>query len=172
MGIPEIVGRLEALNLRSLVISGGEPLLQQMELTLLLKILKSLGYWVEIETNGTVKPTEEFLTLVDQINCSPKLSNCGDPRKFRVRNESLAILSGSSKVYFKFVIGSETDLVEVEEYIRDFSMSSDRVYLMPLGMTREELALTTEKTRVLAEKYSLQFSSRRHVELFGTKRGV
>lgn len=172
MNVSEVVERLEVLNLRSLVISGGEPLLQQKELITLLKILKSLGYWVEIETNGTIKPNDEFLALVDQINCSPKLSNCGDPKKFRVRNEALEVLSRSEKTFFKFVVSNKTDLVEVEEYIRDFSMNPTRIYLMPLGKTREELELTTRATEQLAEEHSLNFSRRLHVELFGSRRGV
>lgn len=170
--ISEVVERLEALNLRSLVISGGEPLLQQRELISLLQILKGLGYWVEIETNGTIRPSEEFLALVDQINCSPKLSNCGDPRKFRIRNEALEVLSRSEKVFFKFVVSNEADLVEVEEYIKDFSMDPSRIFLMPLGKTREELALTTKATEKLAVEHSLNFSRRLHVELFGSKRAV
>jgi len=64
-------------QVKALVISGGEPLLQQQQLIPLLEALKAQGWWIEVETNGTIVPQSSFLALVDQVNCSPKLSNSG-----------------------------------------------------------------------------------------------
>ncbi len=47
-----------------------------------------------------------------------------------------------------------------------------RVYLMPLGKTQEQLALTTVKTQELATRYGFEFSRRLHVEMYGNRRGV
>jgi len=156
----------------AVVISGGEPLLQQRKLLNLVGGLKKKNYWVEIETNGTIVPERVLLDLVDQVNCSPKLSNSGDSRRRRIKSEALKVLSESSKVYFKFVIGSLHDIDEVLEYVETFKIKPSHVYLMPLGKTREELQATSSMARLLAREYSFIYSSRLHVELYGTKRGV
>lgn len=156
----------------AVVVSGGEPLLQQRALLTLLGGLKKKNCWIEIETNGTISPAPVLLALVDQINCSPKLSNSGDSFERRVKSQALRTLSASPKVYFKFVISSEQDVKEVMGYVEMFGIKPHHVYLMPLGKTREELQMTTSLTRELAHRYSFVFSSRLHIELWGQKRGV
>ena len=179
MEVGEIASQLSALAVhfevdqkKSLVISGGEPLIQHKELLPLIKFLKDDGWWVEIETNGTVRPPEEFLAIVDQVNCSPKLSNSQDSRKRRVRPEALAVLGQSEKVYFKFVVETNQDIDEVKEYVKDHNLEPGRVYLMPLGKTRDALAITSPMAQQVAAENGFLFSPRLHVELFGTRRGV
>ena len=157
---------------KAVVISGGEPLLQQRELLNLLGGLKKKDYWIEIETNGTIVPQRMVLELVDQINCSPKLSNSGDSKAKRVQPKALEALVASEKVFFKFVVGSPDDMDEVLEYVNDYFIPPQRVYLMPLGKTKKELAVTSELVRKLAVWHNFIYSSRLHVELWGTVRGV
>jgi len=170
MGVSEVFAQLEASGMKSVVVSGGEPLLQQKELVILFRMLKASGWWIEVETNGTMSPTPEIFELVDQFNCSPKLSNSGDSRKIRVRHVSLSNLSQSSKVWFKFVIASEQDLEEVQEYVNTYGLT--QVFLMPLGKTREELDQTRTMTQELCARFGFQFSDRLHVIEFGGIRGV
>lgn len=170
-----IYHKLEELGkgrVKALVISGGEPLLQQINLLPLLEVLHLKGWWIEIETNGTIAPLPDVLKFVNQINCSPKLSNSMDEKKFRVRPTALNVLSASEKVYFKFVVSSENDVPEIQEYVQTYRMVPSRVYLMPLGMTRDELLLTREKTKALAETHGYNFSDRLHVIKFGGIRAV
>lgn len=159
-------------KVKALVISGGEPLLQQVQLLPLLEVLHIQGWWIEVETNGTLIPNEDTLKFVNQFNCSPKLSNSLDEKKFRVRPTALTVLSASEKVYFKFVVANEKDIEEIQEYVQTYKMVSSRVFLMPLGMTREELLLTRDKTKLLADKYGYNFSDRLHVIKFGGIRAV
>lgn len=169
----EIVAQLEQLNgdsVKSLVISGGEPLIQQKQLISLIRILKGKGWWIEVETNGTVLPTPEMFEAVDQFNCSPKLSNSGDREALRIRPLALTALVRSPKVFFKFVIATQADIDEVLEYVHTFNMS--QVYLMPLGKTREELLQTREATLDLCARYGFSFSDRLHVIEFGGIRAV
>lgn len=171
MGTFEIVSRLEISDTQALVVSGGEPLLQQQELVTLFKELKKLGFWIEVETNGTIEPCDEILNLVDQINCSPKLSNnVADSKNTRVRSKALQKLVSNPKTWFKFVISNEKDIEEVLEYVNTFKMT--RVYLMPLGKTIEELQQTKNQTKELAIRYGFNYSDRLHVELWGNKRAV
>lgn len=157
---------------KAVVISGGEPLLQQNSLLNLLGGLKKHDCWIEVETNGTIAPGRVFTELVDQINCSPKLSNSGDSETRRIKQQSLEALSLLSKTFFKFVISCERDVEEVLGYVERFKMNPKHVYLMPLGKTKEELQKTAGLTRALAKSHSFIFSSRLHVELWGNQRAV
>lgn len=170
MSNDEIVTQLNKGGVKNLVVSGGEPLLQQRELVTLFKLLKSLGWWIEVETNGTITPSSEMYELVDQFNCSPKLSNSGDDKKLRVREVALQSLAQSSKANFKFVVANQTDIQEVLEYVNTFNMTE--VYLMPLGKTREELEQTRKLTQELSVRLGFKFSDRLHVVKFGGIRGV
>lgn len=170
MEVSEVLSVLESSEVKSLVVSGGEPLLQQKELQTLFIALKAKGWWIEVETNGTMIPSSEMFELVDQFNCSPKLSNSGDTHKHRVRSKALEALAQSSKVHFKFVIASQKDIEEVFEYVDTFNMTS--VYLMPLGKTREELNQTRSATKELCARFGFNFSDRLHVVEFDGVRGV
>ena len=172
MEIDDILAALNALSedVRSLVISGGEPLLQQRDLLPLLVELKARGWWIEIETNGTIAPTSEFDEYVDQFNCSPKLANSGNSVRLRIHEEALQKLADNAKVYFKFVVAGEDDVPEVLSFVERYSM--ERVYLMPLGKTAEELEETREIVRGIAERLRLQFTDRLHITLFGGVRGT
>ena len=71
---------MEKSSIRHLVITGGEPLMQQDDLVELVTFLKP-EFYVEVETNGTILPNNELTTLVDQWNVSPKTKNSGNPEK-------------------------------------------------------------------------------------------
>jgi len=157
-------------HVKSLVISGGEPLLQQKNLIPLLEVLKSAGWWIEIETNGTILPLDEIFNLTDQFNCSPKLFNSGNPEKMRIRPKVLRALAQNKKSTFKFVVSCKDDISEILAMIENFNMK--QVYLMPLGMTPDQLEQTREITKRLCVQYNLNFSDRLHIVKYGDKRGV
>lgn len=162
----------KAPTCKSLVISGGEPMLQQKELIPLMIMLKEDNYWIEVETNGTVVPLDQFITLIDQINCSPKLENSGrdNPSKKREIPKALTALSGSSKTSFKFVVSSNQDMPEILRLIKEYAMKE--VYLMPEGKTREEQEARQEEVRKISKHYGFKFSPRLHVLEWGNKRAV
>jgi len=167
-----ILNKLAQYDCKAVVISGGEPLLQQRNLLTLIGSLCKMNYWIEVESNGTIVPEPVFLGMINQINCSPKLSNSGDSKEQRVKLKALTALVASEKVFFKFVVGNEKDIEEVWEYVNTFRIQTNRVYLMPLGKTKEELIKTTSMVRLLAQQHGFVFSSRLHVEMYGNRRGV
>ena len=57
----EIQQKILAFDCSHVVITGGEPLLQQVELTLLVESLAAVGYTLEVETNGTIAPLPGIL---------------------------------------------------------------------------------------------------------------
>lgn len=167
MSSDEIIAQLKC---KALVISGGEPMLQQKALIDLFNKLKD--YWIEIETNGTVIPMSEFFNLINQINCSPKLSNAGkdNPEEKRIKEEALKALADNPKTTFKFVVASDEDIPEILALINRFQMKN--IYLMPLGKTKEEQELRQAQVETLCKQYGFNFSPRLHVLMWGNKRGV
>ncbi len=170
MSTDDIVEELSRINVDSIVISGGEPFIQHRQLTELCQSLKELGYWIEVETNGTIFPNEKLIGLVDQINCSPKLSNSKNKLKARENEEALRKLSALSIVNFKFVVSSPDDIEEILQMIEKYQMKE--VYLMPLGKTKDELEQTTSLTKELCFKYGFNFSDRIHITQLGGGRRV
>lgn len=62
----ELVKTIHKMRINdNITITGGEPLLQMIPLEELCHRLKTLGYSINIETNGSIKPTYTLLTEVD-----------------------------------------------------------------------------------------------------------
>ena len=163
MSFEEVKAELDRIGVKAVVISGGEPMLQQRALLPLVSLLKQDNYWVEVETNGTIVLLPEFLDLVDQVNCSPKISNSGKDNRpeMRERPEALTVLAGSSKVSFKWVITSDIDLQEVEALIAKYNMKES--WLMPEGRTRAEQLARQDSVKKLCDEKGFHFSPRLHI---------
>jgi len=167
----------ERMDNKALVVSGGEPLLQQAGLVevlkhLKLRYLKSDSWWIEVETNGTIAPTNQMIALVDQFNVSPKLTNSQNPDRLRERPEVMKALAALPSSTFKFVISSVLDVNEVEKMVKTYNIPRHRVFLMPEGRTREELGKTRKMTLELSRCLGVNFSDRLHILRFGAKRAV
>jgi len=159
---------------KAVVISGGEPFLQQRELAELVRLLRFRGYWIEVETNGTQIPAPEFLYYIDQVNCSPKLENSGvdNPLAKRIIPNALFCLADNPKVTFKFVVTSGQDLFQILDLLDRFNIRADRVWLMPEGRTREEQLARQDQVRALCQSRGFNFSPRLHVLEHGDVRAV
>ena len=155
VSIDDLAESVKSYDEPHIVITGGEPLLQQRVLPAFIKKLRNENpdFYVEIETNGTIRPNDEMAELVNQWNVSPKLSNSGDSD-------------------FKFVVSSEQDVEEILTLLDEYEVPADRVFLMPLGRTREELAETEPLVKELAQTLNMNFSTREHINRWGDKRGV
>ncbi|MFA6518115.1 MAG: 7-carboxy-7-deazaguanine synthase QueE [Candidatus Shapirobacteria bacterium] len=151
---------------KRVVITGGEPLLQQ---DLIVKLLNQMKDWqVEIETNGTIKPSPELIQC--QINCSPKLANSGNEKKLRFRPEVLSLINGWPVGWFKFVVSRVEDLKEIEEIVESCNLNPKRVLIMPEGLTKE--AVTEHQTLVQKDTNSRgwRIIERNQLIWFGPKR--
>jgi len=173
-GVEELANLIRDFRCRRVVLTGGEPLLQEADLLELMGVLRSDGteWFFEIETNGTRLPGADFLAAIDQMNVSPKLSNSGVGIAIRRKPEVLAALARVGKAWFKFVVKGEGDIEEVLEVVEMSEIPMERVILMPEGRTVAEL---DETAAWLAEKcrdLGVRFSDRLHVRLWGDKRGV
>lgn len=167
--IIKIVGRYPCQNI---VFTGGEPLLQQKKLVLLLEALRPKGYWFEVETNGTILPKPNLDALIDQYNCSPKFDNSGNSLGEREKEKVLHFFARSPKAYFKFVLEKQEDILEVEAMMKKYSLARERVFLMPQARDAQELDQKSQWLTGLCQTKGLRFSDRLHLRLFGDRRGV
>lgn len=153
-----------------LVITGGEPLLQQDALEAL---LMSKAYsFVEIETNGTIVPTEGLNKYVDQYNVSPKLSGSGNG-DIAINAKAITWHAKNKKSYFKFVVSTDEDIDEIVDIIKRYEIDKKRVILMPEGITNKDIREKTQWLIAICKYYGFRFSTRLHVLAYGgAKRGV
>lgn len=162
----------EALPGDLVVITGGEPLLQQKSLRPLVRALTEAGRRVEVETNGTIVAEPDMVDLVDQFNVSPKTSTfagASTDRASRLNREALRVFTDSGKSIFKFVVTHPEELDEISSYEREFDLSP--VWVMPEGVTREHILSRMSWLADEAIRRNWNLSTRLHILLWGDKRG-
>ncbi|WP_225447674.1 7-carboxy-7-deazaguanine synthase QueE [Streptacidiphilus sp. P02-A3a] len=151
------------------VITGGEPLIQQRPLIPLVQGLLAAGKRVEFETNGTLVPDSDLLVDGVRFNVSPKLANSGVAEDRRIVETALTTFARSGRAVFKFVTRNADELDEIHELVSAFGMHP--VYVMPEGTTAEGLI---ESTRALADAVAARrwrLTTRLHVLAFADARG-
>lgn len=174
MSAGEVAEIVRAYGCRRVVLTGGEPLLQEAELVELMAALRGDGEeWLfEIETNGTILPGAEFLAAIGQMNVSPKLANSGMEEGLRIKPDALAGLAETGKAWFKFVVRDERDISEIRGLLEKARIPSGRVILMPEGRTVEALDAKAAWLAGRCKDLGFRFSDRLHVRLWGDRRGV
>ena len=174
MPIEEIAQLVTAFPCKNIILTGGEPLLQQPGWIALLQHLRSIDpdYRFEVETNGTITPTAELDALVNQYNVSTKLTNSGNSPNLRISPDTLAYFAQSEKSWFKFVIAEPSDLEEIKSLITEHNLPKNRVLLMPEG--RDDQALQQRRLWLadICRDEGFRYSDRLHIQLWGSKRGV
>lgn len=171
----EVAETLTELGIRSnaqrLIISGGEPMLQQAGLLPVMKHLRALDWILEVETAGTIIPNKDTRRLIHHFNVSPKLATSGNTRAARYNEEALEVLS-SYDAAFKFVICRKADIKEVNRIVKDIKIPRRNVWLMPEGITVTKILTNNRKVSELALDHGYNFTTRVHTLIHGTKRGV
>jgi organic radical activating enzyme len=118
----------------------------------------------EIETNGTVVIENDLFLILDQINCSPKLSNSGLSAKQRIVPEAIKRIMEHPNYQFKFVISNEEDVEEMfRDFIEPFNIPLKNVVCMP-GL--DDAANFEERTQFvleMAKKYKFRGLTRLHI---------
>jgi organic radical activating enzyme len=172
--VSEVVARVAALPCRRVVMTGGEPLLQQDSWLELVQGLRALdpGYRFEVETNGTRLPGPEFRAAVDQFNVSPKLANSGMDERLRVVPEVLAAFAAEPKAWFKFVARGPDDLAEIAAFTARFAIPAGKVLVMPEGRSAAELDRHALELVAGCIDHGWRLCDRLHVRLWGDRRGV
>ena len=171
MDISSVRKIISSYGLPHLVVTGGEPMLQQNALANLLVSMADLNLSCEIETNGTLTPNTELIDLISQWNVSIKLSNSNNELKLRERGSAIKSFVSLNTSYFKFVIVQPTDITEVLNLVDKYNIPADRVVLMPEGTTSKAV---NDRGKWIAEfctKNGFRFSSRLHILLWDNEPG-
>ena len=161
---------LLALGADALVISGGEPMLQQTALVPILDSAADAGWWIEIETAGTIAPEPSVVARVSRFNVSPKLENSGNSLDERYRPQVLDSLQQTGKAAWKFVAEAVTDLDEIAQVVDRHRLAP--VYVMPEGVRPDVIS---SRSQLLAEavlSHGWNLTTRLHILLYGNRRGV
>lgn len=161
---------LESRGTSMIVISGGEPLLQQLALEPLVHCARLAGWWIEVETAGTIRPTAAITSGVSRFNVSPKLANSGNSQAARCRSEALTLLQATGKATWKFVVRDTGELDEVQELVDEFGLKP--VYVMPEGVTASDIATRSQTLAQSVLDRGWNLTTRLHVLLYGNLRGV
>lgn len=163
---PELIEKIRALseknNCRHLVITGGEPMLQQSEFVALRKAFPD--FYIEVETNGSQAVTPECQAAVDLFTVSYKMKNSG--------NDSYELKTLSEKCVYKFVMCAPEDSDEINALIKQYGLPPQKIFIMPEGVTAQALEQKTPFVTAFALKYGYRFTTRLHVLRWGAKRGV
>ncbi len=164
--LDELTKKINSFKAERIVTTGGEPLLQQQELVKLLhKSIKILD--TEIETNGTIEPAE-FLYNTCSFIVSPKFKSSGK------QSELAPLFQNSCFVTFKFVIGSDQDLKEMEQFIKKYNIYTlNKIFLMPQGITPEEVDSNLPRLfKFVKRNGKFKISPRLQISAFGNVKGV
>ena len=166
-----VMERVRALGAPNVVVTGGEPLIQQAAgLDDLCRRLAGAGHSVEVETNGTIPPNPGMIAAVSRWNVSPKTAGSGNPARREVAG-ALDAFSALPNADFKFVVSVPSDAAEAEAIARRYGVPPERVALMPEGATAAALAGRSGWVRGEAASRGFRFSSRLQVLLWGAERG-
>ncbi|SCY43600.1 7-carboxy-7-deazaguanine synthase QueE [Desulfoluna spongiiphila] len=145
---------------RFVVITGGEPLRQwDAGLCELDTALAERGIAVQYETSGKV-PVPEGIR--GEVILSPKYLD----GSWHVDRKSVARAG-----HLKFVASEET-LPVIDAFVADHALEKERVWLMPLGMTRDDQIENMPVVWDHCVKMGYRMASRLHILAFDTKKGI
>ena len=153
--------------------TGGEPTIKGHQEA----IVNFTNYWLsryldkndvnpfyEIETNGTVVIDEPLFTMIDQINCSPKLSNSGMTEKQRLVPDAIKRIMEHKNYQFKFVISTEDDIKEIfRDFVEPFNIPLKNVVCMPGLDDAADFEERTQFCLEMAKKYRFRGLTRLHI---------
>jgi 7-carboxy-7-deazaguanine synthase len=165
----DVVGQVAAMDVDMVVVTGGEPMLQQDRLLPFLAAVNARGWRVEVETNGTIAPSAEMIALVDQFNVSPKLANSAVAPEQRLVDQSLAAYARCGRAVFKFVVEEVADIDEVDAIVARHELRP--VYLMPQATDAAGVVAGMRRVADAAAERGYGLSPRLHILLWGNARG-
>jgi 6-pyruvoyltetrahydropterin 2'-reductase len=147
-----------------LVVTGGDPLIQQEALASWLAYMERKtgrvhSWFIELETQGALMPSTDLRSWVWQWNVSPKLANSGMPLERRTKPEVLRWHASTNSI-FKFPIALKSDIDEVVELVEQFDLPWNKVFLMPVCASREGLITQSAMVAELCTQYGFNYSPR------------
>jgi 7-carboxy-7-deazaguanine synthase len=161
ISINNIINKIKKFNNKLIIITGGEPYVQEEIYELIEKLLK-LNYDVQIETSGKAKIKKVIFNEV--IIMSPKQYN----GEFIINDKATLAYAE----YYKFVAENEDEINNILTFIKINKINKDKCYIMAKGATRQQQIEISKKIFPLVSKHQLKYSPRLHVLMYDNIRGV
>jgi 6-pyruvoyltetrahydropterin 2'-reductase len=183
MTAKDIILAISKLKVKTnhLVITGGEPLLQDAGI---IEVLKEYQFtfnkkpFVEIETCGTIIPSKGLQTLTDLFSVNIKLANsfsgsARDTFSTRIKNSVINYFNQKDiKSYFKFYIKDIGDSSELLELKKMFKIELSRIVLVPDGLNYTQFMRISGAVWNLCISSGFKFAIRTKFLIWGDKRGL
>lgn len=134
--VAEVAAQALACEPSMVVISGGEPLLQQNSASWPMLLSALGGHEIGVETNGTIAPNEDTLRRVSWITVSPKLAHSGDPAWARIKADVLVRwgeLAQHFDIDFSFAVRDVSDIGTIGSLVTIHGLPASRVWVTPEG---------------------------------------
>jgi 7-carboxy-7-deazaguanine synthase len=180
MSVDSILSELLAVSKSDFVIiTGGEPLLQYLELSQLVDRLLKMHFRIAIQTNGTMPTPVWWKGVCWDIDY--KCPSSGVKKPFYT---DWALTGSSNRI--KFVVADEQDLIFVEKRLPGLYSTSETptivvspmipvtstdTYINPVD--RDRLTFNwNQKVWAFCVAYRLRYSLQLHKIVFGNKKGV
>lgn len=173
-----------------IVITGGEPLTQVRGLGKFIDVINSSGFTYEIETNGTIPPSQLISNMTyrggtnwpEYWNVSPKLASSKND-VVKAENETAMIefvdrANHQKNVCFKFVIsgsviGFNNDWTNMSDLVCRYHIQHDHIVVMPEGIdSLTQVEALPELIDKVKEYPSMRVIPRLHILAYDNKRGV
>ena len=126
MSVQEIVDELEEIGCPNITVTGGEPLLQK-NIIELFEALCHRGYWINVETNGSIKPN--FRYIDDRLFYTVDYKTISSGVSGAMKMEVFDLITDVDVV--KFVVGSEEDLNQALDFYKKL-LSEPAIYVSPV----------------------------------------
>lgn len=174
LSVAEAAARVLALPAEGVVITGGEPMLQRAALLDLIQALRvgAPGVRIEMETNGSIAPSEALAAMVDLFVVSPKLAHAGNDAALALNGEALAAFAALDQAHFKFVCQTPGDAAAAAAIAAQHNIAPARLSLMPEGVSSAAIRARLPALAEAARAYGFSVSDRLHIHQFGQKRGI
>lgn len=167
MSVNEVIKEVAKYSCKSVSITGGEPLLQREKLLKLVQRLKKMGYWIQINTNGTIFD-EAIFSLADLISMDCKCPSSKMKSDPSVLEETGKLFK--QKTQFKFIISNEEDYEYAVHEVFSFLHDAPNIVFQPEWNNRKfaDKLVDLVKRDNLKARVILQ----QHKIIWGEKRGV
>lgn len=156
VSLSDLIERIVSYSCRHVCITGGEPLLQK-PVTALMEQLCDLGYFVSLETSGSISCQE-----VDQrvkIILDVKTPGSGAPNSFLLENLQFA----TQTTEFKFVISSENDFLWAEAFASRHGLFDNHVVLYSPAFDVVEPKWLAQKILFARSRAQLQLQLHKYI---------
>lgn len=167
MSLSQTITEISKHPCKSVSITGGEPLLQREELVELIQRLKKRGYWIQINTNGTIYDKKIF-ELVDLVSMDCKCPSSGMRSNLDALKKTKDLFALKSQ--FKLVISNEEDYRYAKNVVETLLHGTPNVIFQPEWDSRK----FAKKLIALAMKDQLdvRIILQQQKMIWGVKKGV